>query len=292
MTAIKQVSVTNAKHAKNLGGYLNDERALLRDSQNISNQARWESEMEKTRAAYGHDRPSRAGAANTVMYHQVIAFNPDECSCNGGKMTPEMCMDFAKEWVSERYPNQEAIWVLHVEKCKADRTSRYAIHVGINRTDLETGRRLDEGRSKGAKVARANAMRKMDEKWGLRQMVKGQRNSRAHAMQPTKAEKEMRARGVTPDKDFIRARVRHHAQAIAASSSVSNPMRELAQRLERDGIRMTRSKDGKGLKFQKEGTKREISGHRLGRGYSAQGLAKGMMRSFESSLEFEAKRDC
>lgn len=82
------------------------------------------------------------------MCHQVIAFNPDECDINGGKMTPARCMEFAREWVEGRYPDQEAVWVLHRERCAADGTRRYAVHVGINRTNLETGRRLNEGRSK------------------------------------------------------------------------------------------------------------------------------------------------
>lgn len=145
MTAIKQVSVTSAAHLKSLSGYLNDERALMRDSQNLVDESRWAEEMDRTRETYGHNSPSRAGAAVTYMYHHVIGFNPDECSCNGGSMTPEKCMQFAREWVQGRYPNQEAVWVLHKEHCTADSTDRYAVHVGINRTDLETGNRLHEG---------------------------------------------------------------------------------------------------------------------------------------------------
>lgn len=177
MTAIKTKAVTSAGHVGNLGKYLNDDRALLRDSQHIVNDRRWEKEMDATREAYGHNDPSRAGAKVTYMYHQVIGFNPDECSCNDGKMTPEKCMDFAREWVRNRYPSQEAVWVLHQEHCNADGTDRYAVHIGINRTDLETGKRLCEGRGQKAKVERANAMRQQDGRWGLRQMAKGERTA-------------------------------------------------------------------------------------------------------------------
>lgn len=177
-----------------------------------------------------NSRPGREGAAVTYMYHHVIGFNPDERSCNGGSMTLEKCMQFAREWVQGRYPNQEAVWVLHKEHCAADSTDRYAVRVGINRTDLETGNRLHEGLGRAAKVARANAMREMDARWGLRQLEKGQRNSRVHAMQPTKAEKEMRARGAAPDKGIMRECVTRRVREIAQEAPEGNRMRELRSR--------------------------------------------------------------
>ena len=291
MTAIKQRAVCSAGHVGNLGKYLNDERALMRGSQHIVDDKRWDKEMERTRAAYGHDRAGRAGAAATYMYHQVIGFNPDECSCNGGKMTPERCMEFAKEWVGKRYPNQEAVWVLHKEHCRADGTDRFAVHIGINRTDLSTGRRLCEGRGQKAKVERAKAMRELDEKWGLRQMVKGERNSRVHAMQPTRAEKEMHARGVQPDKAYIRQHVRQRVAEIGREAPDGNRMRELSQRLEQDGVHMTVSKSGKQVNFQREGSPYKVSGSRLGRGYSMAGLAKGLGMGAGIYLANAASRD-
>ena len=279
MTAIKTKAVTSAGHVGNLGKYLNDERALMRDSQHIIDDRKWEKEMDSTREAYGHNAPSRAGAKVTYMYHQVIGFNPDECSCNGGKMTPQNCMDFAREWVQTRYPNQEAVWVLHQEHCRADGTDRYAVHIGINRTDLETGKRLSEGRGQKAKVERANAMRQQDGRWGLRQMVKGERNSRVHAMQPTRSEREMHARGVQPDKAYIR----QHVREINREDVPGNRMRELSRRLEADGIKMSVTKSGKQVKFQREGSSFEVGGSRLGRGFSMLGIAKGL--SIEAGMQ-------
>lgn len=276
MSAIKQVAVTSAAHAGSLGKYLNDERALMHDSQHITNEGRWFEEMDATREAYGHNAPGRAGASTTYMYHQVIAFNPDECSCNGGKMTPQKCMEFAKDWVQTRYPAQEAFWVLHKEHCAADGTDRFAVHIGINRTNLETGNRLCEGRGQKAKVDRANAMRALDAKWGLRQMVRGERNSRVHAVQPTRAEKEMHARGVHPDKAYIRQHVRQCVAEISREAPTGNRMRELASRLKADGIEMSVSKDGKQVRFQREGSGFKVGGSRLGRGFSMQGIAKGL----------------
>ena len=186
MTVVKQVAVTSAAHVKNLGRYLDDERAIAREGQNLVREGNWQKEMDATREAYGHNSPARAGCANTYMYHQVLGFNPDECAMNGGKMTPQACMDYAREYVQERYPNQEAVWVLHEERCQADGTSRHAVHVGINRTDLETGRRLAEGRSKQAKISRANSVRDLDRKWGLREV----RANQPRARPPTHARRK------------------------------------------------------------------------------------------------------
>lgn len=66
MSAIKQVAVTSAAHAGSLGKYLNDERALMRDSQHIANEDRWFEEMDATREAYGHNAPGRAGGVNDL----------------------------------------------------------------------------------------------------------------------------------------------------------------------------------------------------------------------------------
>lgn len=275
MTAIKQVSVTTSGHAGNLGRYLNDERALARSSQNLTDESRWEAEMGKTRAAYGHDVPSRAGAANTVMYHQILGFNPDECSCSGGPMTPEKCMEYAREYVSTRYPNQEAVWVLHQEHCAADTTDRYAVHIGINRTDLETGRRLAEGRGQAAKIARANAVRDMDAKWSLRQMEANKRNSRVHARQPTRAEKEMARRGICSDKQYVRDAVRASVREVQ-NAPQENKVRALAESLNAKGVEMTVAKSGRDFTFTRKSTGTKVNGNKLGRGFSRNGLLKAV----------------
>lgn len=94
MSAIKQKAVTSSGHGKNLRNYINDKNALLRDGQNISVDQNWFRQMRLTRETHGHDKPARAGAKNTTMYHQIIAFLPDEADINGGFMTPEKCMAY------------------------------------------------------------------------------------------------------------------------------------------------------------------------------------------------------
>lgn len=89
--------------------------------------------------------PGKAGAKCTYMQHQILGFLPDECDLNGGKMTPEMCMRYARDYVAERYPNQEVVIVLHRERCRSDDTDRYAAHLGINRSDLGDGQEARRG---------------------------------------------------------------------------------------------------------------------------------------------------
>ena len=129
MTIIKQRAVTERGHQRNLRAYINDDKkVLLRDSQNMEdckNLNRWATFMEETRKAFGHDKAARrvrdkktgelVQAKNTIMYHQILAFLPDECDINGGKLTPEDCMRYAKEYVQRHYPNQQVVLALHNE---------------------------------------------------------------------------------------------------------------------------------------------------------------------------------
>ena len=185
MTIIKQTGVQSSGHMKNLRGYINDDRkVILRDSLNMdgcTNPKRWAHHMWMTREAYGHNKAARRvrdkktgelkEAKNTILFHQILGFNPDECDLNGGRLSPEECMRYAKEYVGKHYPNQQIVMALHNEYCKADKTHRYAVHIVINRTDLSTGKRLDEGRGKSAKVKRASRIRDLDHEWGLKQVV-------------------------------------------------------------------------------------------------------------------------
>lgn len=161
MTAIKQVSVCSERHLSRLRDYLSWDRdkALAHDTQNIIDEDRWFQEMTDTRRAMGHDRPGKAGARCTYMQHQILGFLPDECDLSGGRMTPELCMRYAREYVAGRYPNQEVVMVLHRERCRADVTDRYAVHLGINRSDLETGHRLDEGPARKGQAERSENAR-------------------------------------------------------------------------------------------------------------------------------------
>lgn len=98
---------------------------------------------------------------------------------------------YARDYVALRYPDQEVVSVLHLEECRGDGSRRFACHLGVNRSDLATGLRLDEGPARRAAAARAATVRALDERYGLRQLERGRANSRAHARQPSRAEREM-----------------------------------------------------------------------------------------------------
>lgn len=300
MTAFKQIAICHASHMKSLSGYLDraseKHDVLDFDSQNLNDPDRWADEFARTRAAYGHDKAAKKGCKNTVCYHQILGFNPDECDLNGGKLSKADCMDYARDWVSRHYPNQEAAWALHLEKAP-DGTGRYAVHIAINRTDLSTGKRLDEGRASRQKTLHAKRVRTMDEERGLKQMERGVRNSKTHARQQTRGEQRTREAGraeeatYKTDLDRVREAVRESAAEVAASGS-GNKMRDLAASLEAKGIGMHMSADKahprREVVFDYEPSRRsagsaarasesrperrKVSGPRLGRGYSLAGL--------------------
>lgn len=271
MTAIKQTSVCSEKHLSRLKDYLSWDRdkALAHDTQNIISEERWFQEMADTRNAMGHDKPGKAGAKCTYMQHQILGFLPDECDLNGGKMTSEMCMRYARDYVAERYPNQEVVIVLHRERCRSDDTDRYAAHLGINRSDLETGRRLDEGPARKAAAARVKTVRTLDERYGLKQLERGKANSRVHARQPGKAERDMACRGQAMRSENARVReaVARRVEEVGRIPKCPDRLGELERRLKNDGIELAESKGGS-LQYRYRskslGATRKVNGGRLG----------------------------
>lgn len=201
MTVIKQKSVSSECYAKNVRKYINGKDAIVRGGWNIEWSDHWFSKMDRTRKVFHHDKPSRAGAKNVILLHQILAFLPEECSCNGGKMTPDACLAYAEQWLAKHYPHQQVILALHEESDKAGK--RFAVHMAINRTDLLTGKRCDIGGRKG-KYERAAWVREMDEAWNLAQLEKGKKNSKIRDRQPRDIEKEIVDRGEYSYKNNLR----------------------------------------------------------------------------------------
>ncbi len=83
MTAIKCKPVRSGGHLGNVAAYIDDERAVARDTINIIEAAKWRQEMEAAIRAYGHEKAGRPGAKPTLAFHMVIAFNPAECDMSG-----------------------------------------------------------------------------------------------------------------------------------------------------------------------------------------------------------------
>lgn len=304
MTAIKQRSVTSRRHLSRLRDYLDwgRDKALAHDTQNVIDERRWFEEMEATREALGHNLPGRAGAKCTYMQHQIIAFNPDECSCNGGRMTPERCMDYALDYVRARYPDQEAVIVLHLERCGADGTERFAAHVGINRSNLATGRRLDEGPARKAAAARVRTIRELDGRYGLRQLERGRANSRVHARQAGPAERDMARRGEAgrSENARVRAAVARRVEEVGRLPDCPDRLGELSRRLAGDGITLARSSSG-GLQYRFHspslGRERKVSGGRLGfarsrsTGRVVRFTLRGVMEAMRLAREIEREQE-
>lgn len=271
MTAIKQTSVTSRKHLARLRDYLDWDRdkALAHDAQNIIDERRWFEEMDETREAFGHNQPGRAGGKCTYMQHQILAFNPDECSCNGGRMTPERCIDYARDYLRTRYPDNEAVVVIHLERCRGDGSERFAAHIGLNRTNLSTGRRLDEGPARKAAAARVKTIRELDERYGLRQLERGRANSRKHARQPGAAERDMARKGQAERSENarVRATVARRVDEVGRLLDCPDRMGELSRRLAKDGITLARASNG-GIQYRFHsdslGRERKVNGARLG----------------------------
>lgn len=271
MTAIKQASVMSGEHLKNLKRYFDwdREKVLDHDTQHIIDEDRWFEEMDATREAAGHNRPGKQGARCTYMQHQVIGFNPDECSCNGGPMTPSRCMEYARDYIAKRYPNQEIVIVLHEERCRSDGSARFAAHLAINRTDLETGRRLNDGPARAAAKSRVRTVEELDTKYGLSQLERGLSNSKVHARQPGREEREMAKKGRSDKSENARVRaiVAQRAEEVGRLKSCPDRFGEFARRLESDGIEIARSKRGAlQYRYHSEslGKTRKINGARLG----------------------------
>lgn len=232
MSIIKQKAVASERHANNLRDYINDKDALLRDSQNLIDEQDWYQEMDDVREAAGHNHAARGGAKNVILYHQIIAFLPEEADINGGKMTPRRCMKYAKEYAQRRYPEYQIAFALHKEYCKEDKTERYAVHMAINRTNLKTGKRLAEGRGEIAKIDRARTIRELDDEWDLQQVEKDKPNSKIHSRQARGAEKEITERG---EKSYKR-NLRRWCDRLADRSS---SLPEFCSLLEAAGYKVT-----------------------------------------------------
>ena len=271
MTAIKQVSVHSARHLKNVESYLDwhRDKALAHDTFNIIDEDRAFIEMDETRRSAGHDVPGKTNSRWTPMEHQVVAFNADECSCNGGKMTPELCMEYAREYVRTRYEDYESVLVLHLERCANDNTDRYCCHIAINRSNILSGLRLDEGPARQAARARVATIRALDEKYGLKQLERGKANSRVHGRQPGSAERDMARKGQAErsENERVRRTVAKRIEEVGRIPDCPDRMAELSRRLALDGIRLKHSKGGDlQYRFHSKslGGERKVNGARLG----------------------------
>lgn len=89
--------------------------------------------------------------------------------------------------------------------------------MAINRSDLMTGKRLDEGRSRQASVRRASALREMDQKWGLKQVEKDKKNSLIRDRSPRDIEKAI----IEDDRYSYKNNIRKMILALLDAKSIT-----------------------------------------------------------------------
>lgn len=275
MTIVKTRGVCSARHARNLRAYVEGKDAVLRETVNVIEEARAFKEMAETRRLAGHDRPARRGARNTIMLHFVLAFLPEEADVNGGPMTPEACMAYAREFMERRgYDEHQAVLALHRERSEADGTERYAVHIAVNRTNLRTGKRLHEGRSAQAKRDRAATVRELDAERGLHQVVKGVPNSTLHPLQPQRQGAEKRImeraerRGIDPEDASYKHDLRKLCQLLRGHAASLEEYRAL---LAKYGVE-TEVRDGRVYATDTDNRKYEFGLARLDRALTLNAL--------------------
>ena len=178
-------------------------------------------------------------------------------------------MEYTREYVRTRYEDYESVLVLHLEHCASDNTDRYCCHIAINRSNILSGLRLDEGPARQAARARVATIRTLDEKYGLKQLERGKANSRVHGRQPGAAERDMarKGRAERSENERVRRTVAKRIEEVGRMPDCPDRMAELSRRLARDGIKLKRSKGGDlQYRFHSKslGGERKVNGVRLG----------------------------
>lgn len=191
-------------------------------------------------------------------------------------------MRYAKEYVATYYPHQEVVMALHNEYCRADKTHRYAVHIVINRSDLETGKRLDEGRGQAAKVKRAKHVRKMDGEWGLKQVERDEANSAVHKKQPSKVEREIEGRGG----ESYKYNLRELCRLAAEQAQTIYEYREL---LEGWGVD-TQFRNGRMYVTDRDNARYSFSVKRLDAALSNEGLEKAFRANIAAAIHEKGKQ--
>ena len=159
MTRVSCTPVKTASHMAACREYLDNDKTVMRAGWNVDPE-RWREDMQRTLEAYGHDVSGRAGTEPTLAYHEQLAFLPDECDMNGGHVGEREAMEFAWEYYTRVYPNQEVYLCLH------DEGDHYCVHALVGRTDLESGHRHDRGAPEALDLRR-QVKDELDERFGL-----------------------------------------------------------------------------------------------------------------------------
>lgn len=268
-------------------------------TQNIVDEERWYSEMDKTTERY-HLRGNVVG--------REFVLSPSL----GDNVTPEQMREFAHEWLGANFPTAEAAVVIHhdnKERLERGLEPITHAHVYVNAPDLETGKKitldnkrvrelhdsaqemsrergwseqeryydLDTGEVRTIKSKRDAYERRP--KWQRERRNPEYENSKARHQGIDRHEYEQAKQG----REFEKTRVRRSLKE-ARQEAIDNPSLKLADALKSRGVIMEQAKDGD-MKYRIEGSSRSFKGSTLGKQYERQQLEVSIKAGRELALQ-------
>lgn len=209
-------------------------------------------------------------AEERKYYHYKISFAPDDRSENGGKLTPELAAQIAKEFVEKHLPGREAVWSI-----QGDGAARH-VHIIVNAVDLQTGRKLEVSDAEWRRwkddcqdLCREYGLQALD--W--RQAI---RDKRAHELDPdepvirSKAEEGLLERGERSWKEDLR-------DIIDAAATSCLDFDGFRAQLRANGVELTRCSDT--MISYKLGEHKAVRGDKLGGDYTAAAIRDALQHN-------------
>lgn len=224
----------------------------------------WSKSFEAVRQMWGK-------ADGRQYYHYVFSPDPED------KLSPEECRDMASEWIENSIPGSQWIVAVHNDN---NREIVHA-HVVVNAVHPETGDKLQISAKDWNRMSELKNEICQAHGLGTTETVfEHLRNNRWESQSKAReaAIAQMKKRGARSWVEDIRNQI---DLAVNDSHSWSDFM----DRLNRNGVRVTREKKsrGEGLVFwhpQSKGTKYKIRGKRLGGNYTEAALCRRMSFDF------------
>ena len=224
----------------------------------------WSKSFEAVRQMWGK-------ADGRQYYHYVFSPDPED------KLSPEECRDMASEWIEKSIPGSQWIVAVHNDNNRAI----VHAHVVVNAVHPETGDKLQISAKDWNHMSELKNEICYTHGLGTTETVfEHLRNNRWESQSKAReaAIAQMKKRGARSWVEDIR-------NQIDRAANESHSWSDFMERLNRNGVRVTREKKsrGEGLVFwhpQSNGTKYKIRGKRLGGNYTEAALCRRMSFDF------------
>ena len=224
----------------------------------------WSKSFEAVRQMWGK-------ADGRQYYHYVFSPDPED------KLSPEECRDMASEWIEKSIPGSQWIVAVHNDNNRAI----VHAHVVVNAVHPETGDKLQISAKDWNRMSELKNEICHTHGLGTTETVfEHLRNNRWESQSKAReaAIAQMKKRGARSWVEDIR-------NQIDRAANKSHSWSDFMERLNRNGVRVTREKKsrGEGLVFwhpQSNGTKYKIRGKRLGGNYTEAALCRRMSFDF------------